>query len=148
MIHDYSPATIGDEGSSRNIEHTTALEKIELMFRDLKSTMGIDKNMSLKRENTQKLMALAMLAFTMAVRRFHGHHLRQACPTSPPKGRSLATHDLVESYFECEYRGTVAAKNKGNVGMYYVNGLRDKFAADPDKRVPNIAFLREIQNFG
>lgn len=29
MIHDYSPATIGDEGSSRNIEHTTALEKIK-----------------------------------------------------------------------------------------------------------------------
>jgi hypothetical protein len=41
--------------------------KIELMFRDLKSEMGIDKNMSIKRENMQKLIVLAMLAYTMAV---------------------------------------------------------------------------------
>lgn len=40
--------------------------KIELMFRDLKSEMGVDKNMSMKRENMQKLIVLAMLAYTMA----------------------------------------------------------------------------------
>lgn len=41
--------------------------KIELMFRDLKSTIGIDKNMSFKRENMQKLIVLALLAYTLAL---------------------------------------------------------------------------------
>ncbi len=34
---------------------------------------------------------------------------------------SQATYDLVKDKFDCEYRGEVAAKNKGMLKMYYVN---------------------------
>jgi len=36
---------------------------------------------------------------------------------------SGSTYDLVKDIFECEYRGKIAAKNKGEVDMYFVNGL-------------------------
>ena len=35
---------------------------------------------------------------------------------------SGATHDLVKHYFDCEYRGKIPAKNKGDMEMYFVNG--------------------------
>lgn len=34
---------------------------------------------------------------------------------------SETTYELVKHYFECEYRGKVKAKNKGEVDMYFVN---------------------------
>ncbi len=34
------------------------------------------------------------------------------------------TYELVKDYFECEHRGKVAAKNKGELEMYFVTGLR------------------------
>jgi adenylate cyclase len=38
---------------------------------------------------------------------------------------SRATHELVRDIFECEYRGLVEAKGKGEVEMFFVKGLRD-----------------------
>jgi class 3 adenylate cyclase len=35
---------------------------------------------------------------------------------------SGATFDLVKDHFACEYRGKIAAKNKGDLEMYFVNG--------------------------
>jgi len=35
---------------------------------------------------------------------------------------SRFTYDLVKERFECEYRGKVHAKHKGQVEMYFVNG--------------------------
>ena len=35
---------------------------------------------------------------------------------------SGATFDLVKNYFQCEYRGKIAAKHKGDMEMYFVNG--------------------------
>jgi hypothetical protein len=37
---------------------------------------------------------------------------------------SGATYGLVKDYFDCEYRGRVSAKNKGEIEMYFVNGAR------------------------
>ncbi len=37
---------------------------------------------------------------------------------------SSATYELVKEIFDCEYRGKVSAKNKGDVDMYLVGGLR------------------------
>jgi class 3 adenylate cyclase len=33
---------------------------------------------------------------------------------------SGTTYELVKHSFNCEYRGKIAAKNKGEVDMYYV----------------------------
>ncbi len=35
---------------------------------------------------------------------------------------SGATFELVKDYFDCEYRGKIEAKNKGEMEMYFVNG--------------------------
>lgn len=37
---------------------------------------------------------------------------------------SRATYELVKLSFECEYRGQIPAKNKGEIGMYFVIGIR------------------------
>ena len=37
---------------------------------------------------------------------------------------SRSTYELIKDQFECEYRGKVYAKHKGQVEMYFVNGLR------------------------
>lgn len=58
---------------------------------------------------------------------------------------SAATHALVAPYFECEYRGRVAAKGKGDVEMYFVHRLRPEYAADANGLVPNEAFLAVIR---
>lgn len=38
---------------------------------------------------------------------------------------SGATYELVKDFFDCEFRGMVKAKNKGDVAMYYVNGIKE-----------------------
>lgn len=43
---------------------------------------------------------------------------------------SGATYELVKHFFDCEFRGKVAAKNKGEIEMYFVNGLRPELAID------------------
>lgn len=43
---------------------------------------------------------------------------------------SAATHARVAPCFECQYRGLVRAKGKGNVEMYFVTRLRPEYAAD------------------
>ncbi|MCB1156579.1 MAG: hypothetical protein H7A25_03955 [Leptospiraceae bacterium] len=53
---------------------------------------------------------------------------------------SGATYGLVKVFFDCEYRGDVAAKNKGMVQMYYVDGLKPEFSKDKEGRVPNGRF--------
>ncbi|MDQ2794936.1 MAG: adenylate cyclase [Bacteroidota bacterium] len=54
---------------------------------------------------------------------------------------SAATHALVGTYFDCDYRGLVAAKGKGEVEMYFVRRLRPAYAADPAGLVANEAFF-------
>ncbi|HMW31840.1 MAG TPA: two-component regulator propeller domain-containing protein [bacterium] len=39
---------------------------------------------------------------------------------------SAYTYDLIRHYFECEYRGKVQAKGKGDIDMYYVISKRKK----------------------
>ena len=45
---------------------------------------------------------------------------------------SSATYELVKDFFECEYRGKIPAKNKGEVDMYLVQGLRHEVQRDKD----------------
>lgn len=53
---------------------------------------------------------------------------------------SGATHALVQDFFECEYRGKVAAKNKGELDMYFLDRIRPELSIDGAGRVPNDEF--------
>lgn len=59
---------------------------------------------------------------------------------------SSSTYDLVKNFFECEFRGKVAAKNKGEVDMYFVNGIRRELSVDGDGKTPGEKFLQLYEN--
>lgn len=44
---------------------------------------------------------------------------------------SGATYEQVKDLFECEYRGKIAAKNKGEIDMYFVCGARVELSDNP-----------------
>ncbi|MCP5502928.1 MAG: CHASE2 domain-containing protein [Leptospiraceae bacterium] len=50
------------------------------------------------------------------------------------------TYKLMRFFFECEYRGKVKAKNKGEIDMYFLLRLKSKFSRDVEGRVPNENF--------
>ncbi len=54
---------------------------------------------------------------------------------------SAAVHDQIRYFFRCEYRGKVKAKNKGEIDMYYLKGLKRNYSKSSDGRVPNEKFL-------
>ncbi len=64
---------------------------------------------------------------------------------------SRNTHERVEAFFECEYRGKVKAKNKGEIDMYFVNRIRPELAQDDRGRIPNERFevlYEQLREFG
>jgi ligand-binding sensor domain-containing protein/class 3 adenylate cyclase len=57
---------------------------------------------------------------------------------------SGATYELIKDRFECEHRGKVEAKNKGQIDMYFVRRIKPAYSADPEGRRPNAKFMAEI----
>lgn len=55
---------------------------------------------------------------------------------------SPVTRDLVKDFFDCDYRGKVAAKNKGEIEMYFVNGIHPELSLNGKGREPNEKFLQ------
>ncbi len=53
---------------------------------------------------------------------------------------SAATYEIIKDYFECEYRGKIAAKHKGEIDMYFVNRLKPEYSADETGFLPNEKF--------
>jgi len=53
---------------------------------------------------------------------------------------SKSTYDVIKDYFECEYRGKIAAKHKGEIDMYFVNRLKPEYSDDEAGFVPNDSF--------
>ncbi len=51
------------------------------------------------------------------------------------------TFALVKDFFECKYRGKIAAKNKGEIDMYLVERLKPEFSTDSEGKIPNAKFL-------
>ncbi len=49
---------------------------------------------------------------------------------------SQATYELVKAKFVCSYRGEIAAKNKGDMNMYFVEGVRTQQEA-PSPVIPS-----------
>jgi class 3 adenylate cyclase len=50
------------------------------------------------------------------------------------------THYRVKELFVTEARGTIEAKNKGQLAMFFVNRIRPEFSANADGRVPDERF--------
>ncbi len=57
---------------------------------------------------------------------------------------SRATYEQVKDFFDCEYRGAVAAKNKGEIEMYFVNRIRPELSSDGAGQTPNDAFFARL----
>jgi adenylate cyclase len=53
---------------------------------------------------------------------------------------SRELYDQIHFLFKCEYRGKVYAKNKGEIEMYFLLGLKPKFSVHREGRVPNGEF--------
>lgn len=53
---------------------------------------------------------------------------------------SQTTYELVKDFFECENRGKIAVKNKGDIEMYFVNRIKKNLAGDPSGLLPNDQF--------
>jgi len=65
------------------------------------------------------------------------------CESSGLVGRinvSKSTYECIKDFFDCEFRGAVPAKHKGQIEMYFVNGLLPEFQQDGQPRVPNAEF--------
>jgi class 3 adenylate cyclase len=57
---------------------------------------------------------------------------------------SGATFAEIEPYFEFAYRGKIAAKNKGEVDMYYVEGIKPELSIDGLGIEPNEKFWKYV----
>lgn len=57
---------------------------------------------------------------------------------------SGATFAEIEPYFNCTYRGKIAAKNKGEIDMYYVHGIKPELSVDELGIEPNEKFWKYV----
>lgn len=54
------------------------------------------------------------------------------------------TYTLVNEYFDCEYRGRMPAKYKGEIAMYFVTGFKASMSADPIRQLANKIFMDKL----
>lgn len=57
---------------------------------------------------------------------------------------SEATYELVDAFFACEARGKIQAKNKGEVAMYFVDGILPELSVQGAGQIPNEAFRARL----
>jgi len=57
---------------------------------------------------------------------------------------SASTHQLVKEFFDCEFRGKMPVKYKGDIAMYFVEGIKPDLCEE-DGLTPNTKFLTLIQ---
>jgi adenylate cyclase len=57
---------------------------------------------------------------------------------------SGTTYELVKPYFDCTYRGKIAAKNKGDIDMYFVDRIKPEFSSNADGTLPNESFRKAL----
>ncbi|HNN80138.1 MAG TPA: adenylate/guanylate cyclase domain-containing protein, partial [Leptospiraceae bacterium] len=51
---------------------------------------------------------------------------------------SQSTYELIKDFFSCELRGKIQAKNKGEINMYFVNGIKEDLSTEGS--IPNSKF--------
>lgn len=73
------------------------------------------------------------------------------CESSGMTGKiniSSSTYDLIKDFFQCEYRGEVPAKHKGNIKMYFVEGLLPELQREGHPQIPNQEFVNRYKSLG
>lgn len=68
------------------------------------------------------------------------------CESSGVAGKiniSKQTYELVKEFFQCEHRGLIPAKNKGEIDMYFVNALLPDFRNENHLFEPNEEFKKK-----
>ncbi len=66
--------------------------------------------------------------------------------TSEPDRINISgeTYMEIRNFFDCSYRGKIYAKNKGEIDMYFLDGIRKKYADEDDVLHPNKLFNQEM----
>ncbi|HBE36318.1 MAG TPA: adenylate cyclase, partial [Cyanobacteria bacterium UBA11368] len=64
----------------------------------------------------------------------------ESCGVAGSINISEATFELVKNFFEFEPRGKIPAKNKGDMDMYLVTGIKPDLSLDPLSLLPNEKF--------
>ena len=57
------------------------------------------------------------------------------------------TYEYIKDYFECEYRGKIKAKNKGEIDMYFVHGLKSEYCEENSNITPNKKFMQILSEY-
>ncbi|MCD6557083.1 MAG: adenylate/guanylate cyclase domain-containing protein, partial [Bacteroidales bacterium] len=57
------------------------------------------------------------------------------------------TFEHIKDYFICTYRGKIPAKNKGEIDMYFVEGLKSKYCENGNPIKPNEKFQEKLAEF-
>jgi class 3 adenylate cyclase/ligand-binding sensor domain-containing protein/HD superfamily phosphodiesterase len=58
---------------------------------------------------------------------------------------SEITYDLVKDYFDCDYRGKLPVKYKGEIDMYFVRGIKPELSVNGEGITPNEKFFKKMQ---
>ncbi len=59
---------------------------------------------------------------------------------------SGATYKYIKEYFDTEYRGELQIKNRGKMAMYFVNGIKEKYAGNKARTKPNEEFAKFLHS--
>jgi class 3 adenylate cyclase len=58
---------------------------------------------------------------------------------------SEVTYSYVKDFFVCVYRGKLPIKNKGEIGMYFVEAIKPELSVNGEGKVPNQRFWQELE---
>ncbi len=58
---------------------------------------------------------------------------------------SESTYLKIQDFFDCEYRGKMPVKYKGEIDMYFVNRLKEEYCQPGSTHLPNTLMLRKMQ---
>jgi len=59
---------------------------------------------------------------------------------------SEATYEQIKDYFDCTHRGRIKVKNRGEISMYFVDGIKPEFAEAGQCIFPNKEFKQILHN--
>lgn len=60
---------------------------------------------------------------------------------------SESTYQIIKEYFICTFRGKIAAKNIGEINMYFVERILPEYSEDDAGFTPNAAFRKIVGSF-
>ena len=60
---------------------------------------------------------------------------------------SESTYQIIKDYFKCTYRGKIAAKNIGEINMYFIERILPEYSEDEDGFVPNATLRKIVASF-